>query len=188
MSDYRSYLETVFMPMDIVEFRLIREGHKPKQHWAYARDCLPLESRLRERNEQGWNVYCGPNPRTEFNKSGDINVKLARWLFADFDHIEPGDGCGRWEFISDLIYQAGLDMPDMVISSGNGLHTYWRLSEPLTDVERWRDIQSKLICTLDSDKRIKNPERIMRVPGFQNMKNADNPEDCFTILEHKTND
>jgi len=188
VSDYRSYVETIFMPTDIVEFRLIREGHKPKQHWAYAQDCPPFESGLHERNQQSWNIYIGVNPRIEFDKSGDANVKLARWLFADFDDIQPGDGCGRWEFISDRIYRAGLDMPDVVISSGNGLHCYWRLSEPLTDMDRWRTIQEKLIITLDSDKTIKNPERIMRVPGFKNMKDAGSPKDCFIILERKTND
>ena len=121
------------------------------------------------------------NPRIEFAKSGDDNVKLARWLFADFDHIEPGDGCGRWEFISDRIYRAGLETPDMVISSGHGLHTYWKLSEPLRDMERWRAIQEKLVITLNSDKNIKNPERIMRVPGFQNMKYPGSPKDSFIV-------
>jgi len=186
-TDYASYTQTVFQPLDIVEFRLIKEG-QVRKHWRDAQDCLPFEARLHKWNQQGWNIFIGVNPRVEFNTSGDGNVKRARWLFADFDHIEPGDGCGRWEFISDRIHQAGLDMPDLVISSGNGLHTYWRLSHPLTDLERWRTIQEKLIATVESDPVIKNPERIMRVPGFKNLKDMSNPKDCFIILENRTND
>ena len=182
--DYKKHIQTIFEPSDIVEFRLIRNKKIGEQHWVYAQDCLTLESRFHDLNQQGWNIHAGVNPRIEFNKGGDDNVKLARWLFADFDHIDPGDGCGLWEFVSDRIYQAGLDMPDMVIHSGHGLHTYWKLSEPLTDMERWRDVQERLIITLDSDKNIKNPERLMRVPGFKNMKYMEHPKDCFIVMEY----
>ena len=182
VTDFAKYMKIEFDPSDIVEFRLIRKGHIEK-HWAYARDCLAHESYLHKLNQQGWNIYVGVNPRIELKKSGDANVKLARWVFADFDHIEPSDGCTKWESVSERINRAGLDMPDMVVSSGNGIHTYWKLSEPLIDMPRWRDIQEKLINTLDSDPVIKNPERIMRVPGFKNMKDMEHPKDCFIIME-----
>ena len=180
-TSYSSYIQAVFSPDDIAEFRLIREGHVRKD-WAFAQDCLSLETKLRAKNQQGWNVFVGVNPRIQIGKSGDANVKLARWLFADFDHVEPGDGCGRWEFISDLIYRAGLDMPDLVVSSGNGLHCYWQLSKPLMDMERWRKTQERLILTLHSDPAVKNPERLMRIPGFKNMKDRANPRGCFIVI------
>ena len=181
---YPRFLELVFHPHDIAEFRLVRgRTEKPHQRWSLAEQCPSLFPWLHDMNQNGWNVFVGINPRTGLNKSGDVNVHLARWLFADFDHVEPGDGCGRWEFISERIYQAGLDMPDLVVSSGNGLHCYWKLSEPLTDMERWRRTQERLILTLDSDPVIKNPERIMRVPGFKNMKDPSSPKDCFIVIE-----
>jgi hypothetical protein len=186
-SDYDRFVGTVFDPSDIVEFRLIK-GDFVKKHWAIAGDCHPYESRFRDMNDRGWNVYAGVNPRIELNKSGDANVRLGRWIFADFDHIEPGNGCGLWEFVSDRICQAGLDAPDLVISSGNGLHCYWKLSAPLTDMDRWRKTQERLILTLDSDPVIKNLERIMRVPGFQNVKDSRNPKQCSIILGDIDND
>ena len=183
-SHYQRFLELVFESRDIVEFRLVRgRDERPPQRWALAEKCPSLFPWLHERNHNGWNIFVGINPRTELNKSGDANVAICRWLFADFDHVEPGDGCGRWEFISERIYQAGLDMPDLVVSSGNGLHCYWRLSQPLTDMERWRRTQERLILTLDSDRNIKNPERVMRIPGFKNMKDANTPKDCFIVIE-----
>ena len=61
-------------------------------------------------------------------------------------------------------------MPDMSVFSGHGIHCYWHMKEPLNDLDRWRKIQSGLIRKLNSDKTIKNPERIMRMPGFMNIK------------------
>ena len=101
-------------------------------------------------NERGYNIYIGVNPRKEFNSSGDKNVKLVRFFFADFDSIGPGDGCGIWEVVSDLIYQAGIDTPDFAVFSGHGVHTYWKLPEPMTDFERWRKIQGGLAKKLGS--------------------------------------
>ena len=49
----------------------------------------------------------------------------------------------------------------------------------MPDLARWRNIQGALAEKLDSDKAIKNPERIMRLPGFKNVKNE--PVDCFIL-------
>ena len=100
-----------------------------------------------------------------------------RTLFVDFDDsdadahgISPGDGCGRSEFLLWKLDEKDLPNPDMVINSGHGLHCYWRLAAPITDMEKWETMQQKLIETLHSDNAIKNPERVMRLPGFLNKK------------------
>lgn len=187
MSDYDRYVSIVYAPRDIVEWRLIRRlGGRPevKSYWCQARECGDkLRERLLEHNDEGWHIYAGVNPRKEHGKKGDVNVLLARWVFADFDHVEPGDGCGRWEFVSDVIHRSGLDNPDIVICSGNGLHTYWKLTEPCTNLERWRSLQGRLADALGSDPAIKNPERIMRTPGFKNVKDASNPKDAYIIFQ-----
>ena len=58
----------------------------------------------------------------------------------------------------------------MVIHSGHGIHTYWKLEEPLNDMDKWRQVQQRMNSVLDADITIKNPERIMRLPGFLNVK------------------
>lgn len=179
MSDSIKYINAVFQPDDIVEMRLLAKGRQPIQQWHYAKDLSKQFDQWQQLNEQGYNVYIGVNPRKQFNRSGDNNVLHSRFFFADFDNIEPGDGCGIWEFISDRIYRAGLDMPDFEISSGHGMHTYWKLPEPMDDLDRWRKIQGGIAEKLDSDKAIKNPERIMRLPGFKNVKKE--PVDCFIL-------
>ena len=179
MSDAIKYINAVFQPDDIVEMRLIGKDRPPIKQWHYARDLSKQLNEWRRLNEQGYNIYIGVNPRKAFGKSGDNNVMHGRFFFADFDNIEPGDGCSIWEFVSDRIYRAGLDIPDFEVFSGHGMHTYWKLPEPMTDLARWRKIQGGLAEKLDSDKAIKNPERIMRLPGFKNVKNE--PVDCFIL-------
>jgi len=131
-------------------------------------------------NRQDYNIYAGVNPRQARGISGDEGVLLARCLFADFDDILPGDGCGPSEFVLMRIEEADLPNPTLVISSGHGVHTYWRLSEPVEDLNKWKQLQERLICALDSDKSIKNPERIMRLPGFLNVKEKPHTE-CFIV-------
>ncbi len=166
----QTYSQMLFEPDDIVELRLIKAGAKPIQRWITAKELPEQAAMLSRFNQNGYNIYAGPNPRREAGKSGDANVLLARCLFCDFDGIEPGDGCGRWEFVLGRIIEAKLPEPDMAICSGHGIHTYWKLEEPLHDMDKWRQVQQRINSVLNADTTIKNPERIMRLPGFLNVK------------------
>lgn len=181
MKDISIITETLFEPSDIVELRCIR-GKTPdvqiKKLWTTAAMLPDMADELHELNEQGYNIYFGPNPRKESGKSGDNNVLLARCLFCDFDDIEPGDGCGMFEFVHTDIFLAGLPEETMAVHSGHGIHVYWRLAEPILDLNQWKQTQEKLNRRLGADVTIKNPERIMRIPGYLNTK--EQPfQDCF---------
>jgi hypothetical protein len=58
----------------------------------------------------------------------------------------------------------------MTIASGHGIHAYWRLAEPMIDLEYWSALQKRLIALLNSDAAIHDPARLMRLPGFTNHK------------------
>ncbi len=173
MNNIKVWTEAIFEPDDIVELRLLKKTTgKPivKKQWLPAKDLPGKYQQLRAFNEQGFDIYAGPNPRTATGKSGDSNVKLARCMFCDFDNVPPGDGCGPEEFISIEIFEAGLPEPDLYVNSGNGVHVYWRLEQPLYDLVYWSDLQQRVNDRLGADLSIKNPERIMRCPGFYNLK------------------
>lgn len=182
MNDLKKYVDLIYAEDDIVEIRFIWPkgvpgGSGPRSIWCRAQDLPKHQQEMTSLNEQGWGIFAGVNPRKDFNLRGDKNVALARTVFCDFDDndaavhgISPGDGCGRNEFLYWLLSDKGLSYPTLILNSGHGLHAYWRLSEPLTDLGKWEQMQQKLISTLHSDKTIKNPERIMRLPGFQNTK------------------
>jgi hypothetical protein len=90
-------------------------------------------------------------------------VACARCLFVDFDGIDPDTARDRWCY-------ADLPTPTLVIASGHGVHAYWRLAEPITDMALWTRWQKRLIALLGSDGAIHDPARIMRLPGFLNHK------------------
>lgn len=176
----RQHVGYVLEPGDIVEVRAITNGGRVRKFWRAARDLPGLVPDLERLNRQGFNIYAGPNPRRGEGLSCDDNVAVCRCLFADFDKIEPGDGCGIWEFVTPRIEAAGLPMPTLAVFSGHGIHTYWRLSDPLAP-DHWRELQSRLIVTLGSDPACSNPERVMRLPGFKNVKKTPHI-DCFIIF------
>ncbi|MHC4541334.1 MAG: hypothetical protein ACYS74_16400, partial [Planctomycetota bacterium] len=176
-----------------LEFTRSRAYHKNDQAWveqkngAVIRRLVGYERFMYEEllryNRQDYNIYAGVNPRKLKGISGDDGVLLARCLFADFDGIPPGNGCGPSEFVLMRIEEAGLANPTLVISSGHGVHTYWRLSEPVQDLDKWKQLQERLICGLESDKSIKNPERIMRLPGFLNVKEEPHTESFIVYMD-----
>jgi hypothetical protein len=182
VNDLQKYIDTIFEPLDIVEVRFIwpkdvPDGGNVHSIWFDAKDLPQHIAIMTNKNKHGWGVYVGVNPRKGKNLRGDKNVLLSRYLFCDFDDkdaavhgIYPGDGCSRSEFLYCLLSDKNLPNPDMVISSGHGLHCYWRLPEPMTDLVKWERLQQKIIDTLHSDNVIKNPERVMRLPGFINTK------------------
>lgn len=177
-TDIQIIISTLTEPDDIIELRCIKKGEKIKSFWTLAADVPSMHDELQRLNMEGYNIYWGVNPRKGFGLSGDKNVSLARCLFADFDHLEPGDGCGRLEFIWNDIFLAGLPEPTLAVHSGHGLHVYWRLTKPITDLALWHDTQDRLNKLLGADPCIKNPERIMRIPGFLNTK-SEPWQSCF---------
>jgi len=170
MSDIQIIAQTLFEPGDIIELRFILKGKPVLKRWTTAQDLPDMADELDALNRQGYNIYFGPNPRQATGTSGDENVKLARCLFCDFDGIDPGGGCGRFEFVYTDIFGAGLPEPTLAVHSGHGVHVYWRLDEPMYDMNLWRSMQSQINARLGADRTIKNPERIMRLPGFLNTK------------------
>jgi len=158
----------LFDPADIIEVRLIhrdkgREAPPAQSRWCLPNDLPEMADELAERNADGFGIYAGANPRKDFGSKGDLGVLKARTLFADFDATDIDDAVDR-------IQIARLPAPTLVVSSGHGIHTYWRLSIAVLNLPAWSNIQRDLIAALGSDPTIHNPERVMRLPGFLNNK------------------
>lgn len=60
-----------------------------------------------------------------------------------------------------------LNLPEpsiQVDSGGKSIHNYWIFREPIA-VDQWRNLQERLITHTSSDPKLKNPSRVMRLPG-----------------------
>lgn len=66
------------------------------------------------------------------------------------------------------ILDAAPILPSIRIETKKSVHAYWPIVSPC-DVGEWRAVQLRLIAYLKSDPKIKNPSRVMRLPGFNHV-------------------
>lgn len=151
------FFDALFDESDILE---VRRFPSKRQDWIAAPYAAMVAAASTE------DVYFGANPRTRKGGSTAQEVALARCVFVDFDHVADP------KHAEELIRNADLPAPTCVVQSGRGVHAYWRLDEPLTDMVRWNAVQRGLIEALGTDKAIHDPPRIMRMPGSVNTKNG----------------
>ncbi len=160
----QQYASCVYEPSDIIELRFIKADSPVTQLWMLAGELVGRVAELDARNAAGRNVYAGANPRKAHGGDTAADVELARCLFADFDGgATPEQATGRIE-------AAGLPMPTLIVTSGHGCHSWWRLDAPIADLAVWSMLQKRLALALGSDTTIHDPPRIMRLPGFLNVK------------------
>ncbi len=172
----QTFTACVFAPDDIVEVRPLPPRHLTlppvRQTWSRASELADATATLQKTNADRYDIYVGANPRSHHGGASRNDVSLARCLFADFDGVTV-------EEVREGIESAGLPAPTLTLNSGHGVHTYWRLTEPMTDLAAWTGFQKDLIGILGSDPAIHDPARIMRLPGFVNHKEP--VADCLIV-------
>jgi hypothetical protein len=130
---------------------------------------------------RGYDVYVGVCPRVApegpGRKLGKDAIEQVGAVWVDLDSKVEGAS-------SEVL----LNSCDIVVSTGNGWHGYKILSSPKlcksarerTTLEyRIRDFADKLLPGTDN---VSNVDRILRVPGTLNWKDADNPK-AVTMLK-----
>lgn len=162
------FLRVLFDPEDIIEFRPLKVGEGRQSwpsKWATLDGVPALMPWVREVNsEPSRNMYFGANPRGRRGGTKGKDVSLARCVFVDID------GGVTLEEALARIDRNGLPMPTILTESGGGVHAWWRLTEPLTDLVAWKARQKVLIAALGGDKLIHDRPRVMRLPTTFNWK------------------
>lgn len=159
-------LSCLFEPDDLIEFVSIPSGRF--REWVHL-DAIPDAIEALWKASATDNAFFGANPRS--TRGGEIrHVAFARSLFVDFDRsISGAKGCS-FDHAMQRIGDANLPTPTAIVSTGSGVHAYWRLDGKFSDLDAWRRRQRALIRKLDTDGGIHNPNRLMRLPGFRNIK------------------
>jgi hypothetical protein len=154
-------LPYIFDANDIIEIRTL--GAMRVQKWTTLKDAPELIADLTKLGGKT-DMYFGANPRA--NKKGGTakDVNIARCLYADFD------GGTTIEQAKMLIEESLIPEPTAIVATGGGVHAWWRLSEPLTNMDIHCAYQKALAARLGSDKCIHDAPRLMRLPGFVNTK------------------
>jgi putative DNA primase/helicase len=94
------------------------------------------------------------------NNGGDKDADITECIafFCEWD-----DRPKEWQLTAWK--ELGLPEPTIQIDTGGkSIHSYWVLSEPIP-VVRWRTTMTRLLEYADADRSLKNPSRVMRLPG-----------------------
>ena len=170
-------LETLFTPQDLIEIRCLHKDQvmkngryepEPKMFYGNYNELRQKTTELSRLNTMGYNIYFGANPR---NPQAKRTAEQARCIFVDLDHTDA-DEAEAW--LTVIMAEWNIPYPTVILSSGNGIHYYWRCagSQPISE---WHRFQKAMIATFNLSGKIADPvihdgPRIMRLPGFINHK------------------
>ena len=155
------YSACVWTWSDLVELRPL-PPHLGERRWITPVALLDLAPDLAAWNRRGANLHAGVLPRLRDGGGADADAGPGRCLWADLDGIDPRTA---WK----LAVGKGLPKPAMVINSGHGAHLYWTLAEAVEPGPLCAAV-GDLAALLGSDPAVKNPSRLLRLPGFLNHK------------------
>ena len=100
-------------------------------------------------------------------------------LWAEWDDRPKAIQISIWK-------ELGLPEPSIQIdTAGKSIHTYWALDQPIRP-DRWQPIQTRLLDHADADRAVKDPSRVMRLPGVQR-RDADGRLNRTSILTINSN-
>jgi conjugative relaxase-like TrwC/TraI family protein len=115
-------------------------------------------AKLSELNQEGRGIYFVVNPGGE----ADANISEARSLFWESDEKSKPEQ-------TEQARTSGLQL-GAIVETHKSIHCYSPLTEPLSDLENWKQLQERLIQRMDSDPAIRNSSRLMRLPGFDHVR------------------
>ena len=179
------FLATLYPEIEgYIEVRIIGNGKRPRSRFRATTESFPWQD-LSRANANGYNIYFGVGLRRRQAGSKEDVLSIPA-LWADLDGKEFADG--KDEALQVLHQRLPPELqPSIVLDSGHGMHAYWLLREPYTldgngDQEQVEGIVRGLAEHLGGDRAVADVARLMRLPGFLNVKDPAEPVLC-TILE-----
>ena len=111
------------------------------------------------------------------NNGGDTDSSITdcKAFFCEWDDRPKVDQIHAWK---DL----GLPEPSMQVDTGGkSIHNYWILKKAI-EPTTWKPIQERLLDHADADRALKNPSRVMRLPGTHHMNQDGSPGGLTQII------
>ena len=121
--------------------------------------------------QQGRGVYI------VINDGGDTDASITacRALFCEWDDRPIEWQVTAWQ-------ELNLPEPSLIVlTGGKSAHCYWLFESPIS-VEVWRELQMRLLEYADADRTLKNPSRVMRLPGAWHLGPDGTPNGQSTII------
>lgn len=145
-------------------------GHPLKSSDSGRKSAFSSES-VTSWQQEGRGVYA------VINNGGDTDAQITSCnaLFCEWDDRDVSWQISAWR---------ELNLPEpsfIVLTGGKSAHLYWRFTSPI-NVETWRDLQTRLLEYADADRTLKNPSRVMRLPGAWHLGPDGNANSQTVIL------
>jgi hypothetical protein len=144
------------------------------QEWAH--DDAGLQKFIADYDQPGRALYfCVTRLRNGSPTRYKENVEATNFIWSEVDFKDHPDLAP--DEIRRRIETAPLS-PTLLVNSGHGFHTYWRLNEAIdaTPGPAQQNIEAalKLACDyIGGDANVAEAARLMRLPGTHNRKNGD---------------
>ena len=170
-SQWRTFLKILGKEKNTVRLR----SFYPKNH--------PLKNTDRGKKSHAdinWITQCQSEGRGVYvvvNDGGDTDSEITscRAYFCEWDDRSQEQQINAWK---DL----GLPEPTMQINTGGkSIHNYWVLKKSI-DPKTWKPIQERLLDYADADRALKNPSRVMRLPGTYHMGDDGTKKEMTKII------
>lgn len=189
ISEAKSFLKIFFSQHEgLIEIRSIRPQRESESQpivnsFFYRSIADILWEKLKQLNEQGCNIYYGVCTRKQ-EKGDKSSVYEMFGIWVDVDAKNFGSKQAAWEHIQRTIASTGLE-PTLLVDSGNGYHLYFLFNkfEVVESLDSIHKLEGciKGVEQLFGGDHTHNLDRIMRLPGFNNVKDLLNPKHCKII-------
>lgn len=151
----------------ICDFRALHDTNKGAAG-IKRRGTLPqLWNELVSWNNSGYGIFININEMDGGERHEIVNVKAIRCQAIDLDNLS-----------ADQSYKQATEFnppPSFAVQSSPGkYHVYWT-TQYHNNIDGFTLLQRKLRTLFDGDRKVIDPSRVLRVPGFYHLKNPQQP-------------
>lgn len=182
-----------FVEFQFIQYRPTQENPTAKRSRSISysvtqilKDWDTLSKELTRHNRtQVENIHHSVNPRFRrptgkggAGKNDDVTAYIALWVDVDYGMNSENVRKEFFETVEEL-KKIGLG-PSVIIESGRGLHGYWLLDKPYPTTTA-RPFCAGIQDYFRISDAINDPRRILRLPGFLNLKDPNDPKWCKVV-------
>jgi hypothetical protein len=154
VDEIRAFMRALNKPAESTRLRAFFPSGHPFKAGDSGRKAAPTRAIVEEWQAEGRGVY------VVINDGGDTDSEITtcRAIFCEWDDRPKDWQISAWQ---------DLNLPEptlQVDTGGKSIHSYWVFADPIAP-EQWRSLQRRLLEHSDADRTLKNPSRVMRLPG-----------------------
>jgi phage/plasmid-associated DNA primase len=169
--DTRRFLHALNKPAGTLRLRAFLPSGHPLKAEDKGRKGPPNRGDIERWQAEGRGIYA------VINDGGDTDKEIThcRAFFCEWDDRPKEWQVNAWK-------ELNLPKPTIQVDTGGkSIHNYWVLSAPITPAH-WVVIQRRLLEHADADRSLKNPSRVMRLPGTFHIKPDGTPGEMASVI------